>query len=364
MNWKRSIYSALALAVITMGALVGVKAERLFSKDDHIPKIDIHAHYNYDRAYLTPVLDAWNMQAVSVNVVRKPGQGRDAWQAMRALHEQYSERILLCTAFDPFRVTEPDFAEQAIAQLRQDIEQGARMVKVWKVVGMEVQDESGEYVHIDDPRFQPIWDFLVEEDIPVLAHIGEPRAAWQPLDPESPHYGYYRSHPEYHAYQHPEIPRWEEIMAARDRWLAANPELTVVGAHLGSMAYDVSEVAERLDAYPNFYMDTAARFGDLINQPSETVRRFFIDYQERILYGTDMGISAPEDSGSADEAEAGRVRVEQMLSTHWRYLTRGDAFLFESPMASSDAPIQGLNLPSDVVKKVYYRNAARVLDVR
>lgn len=364
MTWKRRLYILLPVTIVTMGWLTITGAGTSFSEDERIPKIDVHAHYNHDRAYLASVLDAWNMQTVSVNVIRKPGQGREAWRAMLALHEQYPERILLCTAFDPFRIDEPDFAKQTIAQLKRDIKQGARMVKVWKVVGMEVQDESSEYVQIDDSRFQPIWDFLAKEDIPVLAHIGEPRAAWQPLNPESPHYGYYRDHPEYHAHRHPEIPRWEEIMAARDRWLAANPDLTVVGAHLGSMAYDVSEVAQRLDEYPNFYVDTAARFGDLINQPSETVRRFFIDYQDRILYGTDMGISTPEDSVSSDEIKSGRARLEQILSTHWRYLTSDEAFQFESPMASSDASIQGLNLPSEVVEKVYYRNAARVLHLK
>lgn len=362
MTWKQRTYILLSFCVLAVSVfLTGCKSSA--SETERIPKIDFHAHYNYDRGYLSSVLDKWNMHAVSINVVRKPGSGRQAWRAMLNLHEQYPERIFLCTAFDPFRINEPNFAEEAIDQLKRDIGAGALMVKVWKVVGMEVRDQKGDYVQIDDPRFQPIWDFLAKEDIPVLAHIGEPRAAWQPLDPESPHYGYYKDHPEYHAYKHPEIPSWETIMAARDHWLENNPDLTVIGAHLGSMAYDVEEVAKRLDAYPNFYVDTAARFGDLFNQSSEKVRSFFLKYQDRIIYGTDLGIAVPEDSVSEATTESEQARMKEMLSRHWRYLTGRDSLYSDSPTASLDTTMQSLNLPLEAVEKVYYGNAARVLDI-
>ena len=94
-----------------------------------------------------------------------------------------------------------------------DIAAGAKGVKVWKDIGMEVRDARGEPVQIDHPRFQPIWDFLAEQRVPVLAHIAEPLAAWRPLDPENPHFGYYSANPRYHAYLHPEIPRHEAIIA-------------------------------------------------------------------------------------------------------------------------------------------------------
>ena len=235
------------------------------------------------------------------------------------------------------------------------------MVKVWKEIGMGIQDASGTFIQIDDPRFQPIWDYLADRGIPVLAHIGEPRAAWLPLDERSPHFGYYRDNPQYHAYQHPEVPRWETIIEARDNWLARNPGLTVVGAHLGSMAYDVDEVAKRLEAYPNFLVETSARFGDLGLQPSEKVRAFFLRFPDRILYGTDAGISRPVEGRSAEALEAEKRHLRRQLLLHLDYLTGSDSLNFRDYGTSYDAPTRSLNLPEDVLRKFYSENAVRLL---
>jgi len=287
--------------------------------------------------------------------------GRQRWAAMQAHHAVHPERLLLCASFDAARIDEEDFAERVVEQLREDIAQGARMVKVWKEIGMGIRDTQGRFIQIDDPRFQPIWDFLAAEGIPVLAHIGEPRAAWLPLDEASPHYGYYKNNPQYHAYQHPEIPRWETIMEARDAWLARNPNLTVIGAHLGSMAYDVGEVVQRLDRYPNFYVETAARFGDLAHQDAGAVRDFFIRYQDRVLYGTDLGTGSPADEASDEDLQQERDRVDRRLALHWDYLTGADTLRFEDYGVWFSATTPGLDLPREVVEKFYYQNAVRVL---
>lgn len=209
---------------------------------------------------------------------------------------------------------------------------------------MIIQDSSGAYVQIDDPRFEPIWRFLAEEDVPVIAHIGDPRAAWQPLDKESPHYSYYANNPEYHAYRHPELPRWEEIIAARDRWLAANPELTVIGAHMGSMAHDVSLVEERLEAYPNFFVEVGGRFPDLENQPRDSVRSFLIEHADRVLYGTDLGTDVPAAEAGEDDWP-NRGAIDDRYQAHWQYLSRE------------------LALPPRVLRQIYGQNAARLLDL-
>jgi predicted TIM-barrel fold metal-dependent hydrolase len=313
-----------------------------------IPKIDFHAHYSTTHDTLVPTLARWNMRAVLVSVASSEAFA-ERWQGMQALHAAAPGRFVLCTTFDPFLFNEPDFVERTLAQLQADRAAGARMVKVWKNIGLELKDGDGQHVQIDHPRFQPIWDYLAAEGIPVLAHIAEPRAAWLPLDEQSPHYHYYREHPEYHAYRHPEMPRWEAIIAARDRWLAQNPDLVVVGAHLGSMSHDVGEVARRLDAYPNFYVETAARMRDLALQPSDTVRAFMMRFQDRILYGTDNN-----DNTVAND------RLDDVLAEHWRYLASPDAFYYGNPdYWGTDT--RGLALPADVLEKIYARNAEHVL---
>jgi predicted TIM-barrel fold metal-dependent hydrolase len=222
-------------------------------------------------------------------------------------------------------------------------------VKVWKDIGMELKDAQGRYVQIDDRRFQPIWDFPAEQHVPVLAHIAEPLAAWQPLSAESPHYWYYSNYPQYHAYEHAEIPRHETIIAARDRWIARNPRLTIVGMHLASLEYDVNEVAKRLDAYPNLYVETAARINDLAMQPSERVRAFVIRYADRIMWGTDFG-----------EGAVSRAGLEASFSQHWRYYAGDDTVTLGNPRGWHRT-VQGLALPQDVLERFAHVNAERVL---
>lgn len=315
-----------------------------------IPKIDVHAHYRTAHPELVPTLDAWNMRAVLVNVT-SDGEHEQKWTDMRALAAAYPNRFALVTTFDPFRFNEPDFAADVVEQLGRDIAAGAQAVKVWKNVGLEVKDREGRYVQIDHPRFQPIWDFLIAEGIPVLAHIAEPQAAWLPLDADDPHFWYYSNHPEYHAYQHPEMPRWETIIAARDRWLAGNPRLTVIGAHLGSLERDVAEVAKRLETYPNFFVETAARVNDLAMQPSEKVRDFMIRYQDRVLWGTDLG-----------EGSVGASRLDAVFTQHWSYLAGRDTVTLGSATGWHRS-VPGLRLPLGVLEKIGHRNAERLLNM-
>ena len=314
-----------------------------------LPKIDVHAHYRTDRPELAPTLAAWNARVVLVNVTGADREIERQWQDYLALRAAHPERFFLVATFDPFRFEEPDFVPRVIAQLRAAIAAGAKGVKVWKDIGMELKDAQGRYVQIDHPRFQPIWDFLVEQQVPVLAHIAEPIAAWRPLDPANPHFNYYSANPRYHAYQHPEIPRHEEIIAARDRWLARNPRLVVVGMHLGSLEHDVGEVAKRLDAYPNLVVETAARISDLATQPSERVRDFIIRYQDRVMWGTDFA-----------DGSATRAALERALDQHWRYYGAADTVTVGNTRGWHRT-VRGLALPRAVLEKFAHRNAERVL---
>lgn len=316
-----------------------------------MPKIDVHAHYSADNPGMVAALGDWNARVVLVNVASGDRPIAQKWHEYSALATAHPGRFFLVTTFDPFRFNESDFVPKAIEQLRADIAAGAKAVKVWKNIGMELKDAQGRYVQIDDPKFQPIWDSLAAWHVPVVAHIGEPLAAWRPLNPESPHYGYYSTNPQYHAYNHPEIPRHEDIIAARDRWVARNPKLTIVGFHMASLEYDVDEVAKRLDAYPNFYVETAARINDMAMQPTEKVRNFLIRYQDRVMWGTDFG-----------EGTATRERLDQSFDEHWRYFSGADTVTL-GDFGSWRRTVKGLALPRVVLEKLAHLNAERVLQL-
>ena len=155
-------------------------------------------------------------------------------------------------------------------------------------------------------------------------------------------------------YKHPDLPSYEEQIAARDRMLEKNPNLIFMGAHLGSLEWSVDELAKRLDKFPNMSVDMAARIGQVFYQTKEDrekVRAFFIKYQDRILYATDM-----EDSGMADPIKK-QSEMHNVWLQHWKYFTSED--VMTSDLISGE--FQGLRLPRDVIDKIYLKNAKKWL---
>jgi predicted TIM-barrel fold metal-dependent hydrolase len=217
---------------------------------------------------------------------------------------------------------------------------------------MELRTPSGEFLMVDDPLFDPVFQYLARNGVPTLMHLGEPLACWQPLDESRPHYGYYSRHPEWHMYTKPDHPSHQAIIAARDRMLARHPKLRVVGAHLGSLEYDVAEIAARLDAYPNFAVDTSARLNDLAIQDPDTVRQFFLAYSDRLLFGTDM-VAREAFSGLPEAEQAQQLaRFEAVHQREFAY------YETEGPVSVANREVRGLGLPADVLDRLYYENAA------
>ena len=162
---------------------------------EQLPKIDIHSHYKYSREYLPEFLNKWNMKTVLVDVAF---ENEDSlirnFDNYLDHYKEFPQYFFLCTTFTAAGIENPNFINKTIEQLQKDLSRGATMVKVWKNFGMVTQDSFGNYIMINDERLNPIWDFLVEKNIPVIAHIGDPEQAWRPLkDPNNPHYNYYKN---------------------------------------------------------------------------------------------------------------------------------------------------------------------------
>jgi predicted TIM-barrel fold metal-dependent hydrolase len=267
----------------------------------------------------------------------------DAWSVVRAAEGH----ARLGTTFDPFKFYEPDFSERAIKQIDENFAEGAVAVKIWKNIGMEIRWPDGKYVMPDDPVFEPIYKDIAAHNKTMIAHIAEPDSCWQPLTPESPDYGYYHQHPEWYMYRQPDHPSKATILAARDRMLAENPELRVVGAHLGSMESDLDEMARHFDRYPNFAVDTAARVRYFMVKPPEKVRSFLIKYQDRVLYGTDLALRPQQNTQETVK------EWEITYARDWKYFA--DAEVIDH----AGHKIQGLKLPMPVLRKLFHDNAVR-----
>ncbi len=356
--WNRWAVMAVAVVATLCGALVRAQSSPASAADDAalsqlaaIEPIDTHIHAYQDVPALADLFSRLRLRALNVLLIddRDPfaKSMEPQWTDALAVERLTKGRAAVCTTIDPYDLESPGFPARVNKRLNADFEAGAIAVKLYKVVGMEVRKKDGTYVLPDDPAFGPIFDNIAAHHKSVLAHVAEPDSCWKAPDPASPDYSYYTAHPEEYAYKHPEWPRKEAILAARDHLLQLHPDLKVVGAHLGSMEVDVDQIAQRFDKYPNFAVDTAARVDYLMMQKPEKVRAFLIKYQDRVIYGTDNVLFPPDKTESALREWTARYARD------WKYFS-GDA-----DVKFAQGTTKGLHLPQDVLRKLYHDNAVK-----
>ena len=313
--------------------------------------IDTHTHVFETAPAFIAMLERLHLHVLDILVVNDKNGPQTPLETQRqeALKFVSSSmgRARLCTTFDPFRFNDPNFPQEAIESVNQDFSRGAVAVKIWKNIGMELKNASGQYVMPDDPRFEPIYRDIAAHHKTLIAHLAEPDVAWGPPDPAALDAPYYAEHPEWDMSKIPGVPSKKAILKARDHLLEMNPDLRVVGAHLGSMEADVDQIADRFRLYPNFAIDTAARVPHLMIQPKNKVRSFMLKYQDRILYATDLEFRPGEN------VQAICKEWEEHYSLDWRYFSTNDTFEYKGHK------IEGLNLPRPVLRKLYHDNALR-----
>ncbi|MCZ2154295.1 MAG: amidohydrolase [Bryobacterales bacterium] len=335
----------LRIFVLLAAALLPLRPQPAFER------IDAHVHLAPPPPVFIEMLDRAKVRLLNVTLIDPTAPGFDKPEPQSTWAERIAQasggRIGWIAPFDTSGFESPEFVRQETARLSADFARGAVGVKIYKSVGMNLRSTSGHYLMPDDAALSPVFAFLAKNGKTLLAHLGEPRSSWMPLDPEDLHYHYYKENPDWHMYQHPDAPSWEAIIAARDRMLSAHPNLKVIGAHLGSMEHDVDEVARRLDRYPNFAVDTAARVPDLMRQPREKVRSFLIRYQDRVIWGTDS-----MELGWSNPAETAK-RWEAVYDRDWKY------FATSETLQEGSRRVEGLALPEAVLRKLFRENALR-----
>jgi predicted TIM-barrel fold metal-dependent hydrolase len=331
------------------GAVAGPFSSEELQNFRALAPIDTHAHvFSADPAIIS-MLQKLNLHILDILVVSDMGVGhgdlatqrREAWAVAHAA----GGNVALCTTFDPYSFSRPGYAQTTVRGLNEDFANGAIAVKLWKNVGMEIKDASGKYLMPDDPGFEPILQDIAAKNKTLVAHVADPDSGWQPPNPASPDYEYYRDNPKAYMYGKSGVPDKAEILRARDHLLERNPKLRVVGAHLGSMESNLTNLGQHLDRYPNFAVDIAARMPYFEMRPREEMIAFIRKYQDRLIYGTDI-----EFSGKADESV---VKLEDTYANDWRYFATSDIIMYKNK------PVQGLNLPATVLRKIYHDNAVK-----
>ncbi len=331
-----------------------------------VRKFDSHVHANTDDHHFLDIARKDRFELLSINV-DYPDFPKPATQA-KVAHELQAadpQHFHFLTTFSMKGFGGPSWTADTIRHIDAEVAQGAVGVKVWKNVGMVERDAQHHLIMLDNPGFDGVMAHLEEQRIPLVAHQAEPKNCWLPLDQMTTENdrSYFRDHPEYYMYLHPEMPSYESLMAARDRFVARRPKLIFIGAHLASLEWSVDEISKFFDAYPNATADLAARMTQVQFQSKadwEKVRQFFIKYQDRLLYGTDLTedpadpharAQNPPDDGTPFETEA-----DTFWRSDWLYLATSDV----QNIDAIKSRVKGLALPKAVIDKIYYSNAHRV----
>jgi predicted TIM-barrel fold metal-dependent hydrolase len=322
---------------------------------DSFPKIDAHIHFNAERTNVLQLAEQFGFSLLTINTeVPEFPSVEKQHELANAYDQQSAVDLFHAATVSTESVLEQDWAEQAIANIKRRLNEGACGVKFWKNIGMSIQRPDGSFLMPDDPELEPIFSFLEEERIPTLGHQGEPKNCWLPVDEMTVNSDreYFSAHPQYHMFKHDEYPDYWDHIEARDHILDRHPDLQFVGLHLASLEWSLDEVADRLDRYPNLAVDLAERQSHLYYHAAEDRQKvidFFETYQDRIIYGTDI-IDDPDQSPEAINEE-----LERRWTEHWQF------FSSNIEMASSQisSPFKGLALSEKILHKIYRTNAEK-----
>jgi len=330
-----------------------------YSEEDFmsILKIDSHIHIGSDDGTFEEQAAADNFLLITLNVDHSDSLNlRRQFDHAVISSQNHPGRVFFGPSFlfDTAEWGTESWSKKIISQLDEDISAGAITVKIWKNIGMTVRDRDGNFIMVDAPGLKPVFDFIKSRGLPVTGHLGEPLNCWLPLDrmTVSSDSGYFAGNPQYHMFLHPEYPSYNDQIRARDKMLEQNPGMMFIGCHLGSLEWNVDSLALRLDRYPNMAVDMSARICHLQYQSAqdrERVRDFIIKYQDRLLYGTDVGY----DGGR--NPEIFKKRMHNTWLYDWKY------FVTDSEMNSGlfKGEFTGLKLPKKVIDKIYRENAVK-----
>ncbi len=323
-----------------------------------VNKIDAHVHIETDAPDFIKQAVADNFKLLTINW-DDPNESGDMISQQKFALEQiktFPGQVAYATTFSVRDFNRPDWKEKTLAYLKNSFAKGAVAVKIYKVIGMDLKDENGQLVMIDDPRFDPIIDFIERSNIPVIGHLGEPKNCWLPLDKMTikGDKSYFENNPEYHMYLHPEAPSYEQQIQARDHMLEKHPNLRFVGAHLGSLEWSVDALSKTLDKFPNMAVDMAARISHLQYQSKtewQKVHDFMIAYQDRLLYGTDLLAEPTTDPNALKKS------MHETWISDWKFFVSDE----EMSVSDFDGAFKGLKLPRKVIEKIYFENAKKWL---
>ena len=305
------------------------------------PFIDVHCHQeampSMDLNNLIKEMDKLNMK-VMVNLSGRSGS--NITRSVKNIKDNFPKRFIVFANVDFSGVGQDGWGEQAAKQLEEDVKNGANGLKVFKSLGMSVRDASGKRVPVDDPRLDPVWKKAGELKIPVLIHTADPKSFWDPMDDKNERWLELATHERRRRSDTDPAP-WQQLIDEQHRMFKRHPNTTFINAHFGWYPNNLEHLSKLLDEIPNMNIECGAIIAELGRQP-RAAKIFFTKYQDRVLFGKDSW---------APEEYATYFRVFETEDEYFPYHKKYHAFW----------PMYGMGLPDAILKKLYYKNALRII---
>ena len=314
------------------------------------PFVDIHSHqWNVTKekvAQLVSEMDEINMGTM-VNLSgrgwsRKPDyDGTEYLNGMvKRFNGEAPGRFIVFTNVDFNNFGGEEWVNKALANLETDVKNGANGLKIYKSLGLRNTDINGDRIPIDHEDLGPVWAKCGELGIPVLIHAADPAPFWLPMDSTNERWLELKLKPRRKREADDPAP-FEQIIAEQHSIFKKHPKTTFINAHMGWMANNLDAAGEHLDAHPNVNFGIGAIIAEFGRQPRRA-KKFFEDYQDRILFGKD-------------------AYHKEEFYTYFRVLETEDEYFPYYKKYHAYWRMYGLGLSDEVLKKVYYKNALRIV---
>ncbi len=324
-----------------------------------VPVIDFHTHLDPRAAdRVARIMDASGIE----RMVNLSGGTFPGLRRAERLARRLPGRIVNFYTPDWSGIDEPWWGVREARRLEAAVTQhGFRGLKISKALGLYVRDRAYALIEVDDPRFDPLWARAGELGVPVAIHTGDPKAFWEPVTPANERYAELSVHPSW-SFHGDAYPSRRALLKARNRVIERHPLTTFVCLHFGNNPEDPADVRRLLEAHPNAMVDVAARIPEIGRHPPAVIWQLFVDFQDRILFGTDMGISRRGLMlGSTGTDEPTEADAAAFYRTHWRFFETADRGFAHPTPIQGDWTIDGIALPPAVLEKLYRLNALKLL---
>ena len=305
------------------------------------PFVDIHGHQrgqNMSNERIDSLVDDMDDMNMGVMVNLSGGSGERLLQSIANLKGRAPNRFVIFANTSYENVDDPGYAEGIAAQLEEDVRNGAQGLKIYKNHGMTVNDTAGNRVPTDDPRFDPLWAKAGELGIPVLIHTADPHQFWLPLDKYNERWQELVVRARR---KRPPEPSWETLMQEQWNVFRKHPNTMFISAHMSWLGQDLGRLVELFDELPNMHVGLGAVIYELGRQP-RYASRVLSAYADRFLMG--------KDAYNRDE-----------FNTYFRVLETADDYFDYYRDYHAFWQMYGLDLSEEVLRKVYYKNAARLI---